>query len=477
MADCWSTTRNWLGIPITLILYNPPNPDLLQYLSTTSSAMIRRKPESPSEDQGGVVSLAIQVINQAIYLRRQIDRVQPPLPPSSPNRSISTLWSPLRYAQSALERCSLVSYSRTASQLRIRIAQALHTPSVASDLRTRRRAGEAASHLSRTYTAVWGSLWLVSYDVLLGQVAAMALSGLVTSGKLDPVRTWTYRVLYYEPLTLLTWLEQWPVGLKLNAPLATFLGDMARALFLVFDELVLAPTLAGGAGVSKCTKLVEVLIASTQYGGITLGLALGTDLLTLLTLHLRLLHTVLATLTRGLFQSLVALFLLFQARRRNPLRGGRIDRANQYELDHTLLGTILFTLLLFLTPTIGVYYLCAAVPLAFVVLVTALLDSARATINFFPLLGLLLRIKDPARVPGAISLVSAQHPTTRGFAMVYRLMSVPVSVSQLFEEYTNYQLAPLWAVPPSWWDLVCARTVSAACANVPIPFLQNDDGL
>lgn len=307
----------------------------------------------------------------------------------------------------------------------------------------------------------------------------MALTGLLTTGRSDLVRSWTYKVLYYEPLTLLIWLEQWPVGLKLNAPLATFVGDIARAVLLVFDELVLTPILAGEAGTTRCTQLIEILIAATQYGGVTLGLALGTDVLMLLTLHFQLLHVVLATITRGLFQSLVALSLLFQARRRNPLRGGRIDRASQYELDHTLLGTILFTLLLFLTPTMAVYYLCATVPRALVVLVTALLDSTRATINFFPLLGLLLRIKDPARVPGGLSLVAADQPssTTRknGWTMVYDLQSVPVSVSQLFEGYTD-QLAPLWAVPPSWWDLVCARTVSVACTEVRVPFLrQNDD--
>lgn len=53
-----------------------------------------------------------------------------------------------------------------------------------------------------------------------------------------------------------------------------------------------------------------------------------------------------------------ALFLHIPGKKRNTLRH-RIDSCD-YDLDQLLLGTILFTLLTFLFPTIVVYYLTFA---------------------------------------------------------------------------------------------------------------------
>lgn len=90
-----------------------------------------------------------------------------------------------------------------------------------------------------------------------------------------------------------------------------------------------------------------------------------------------------------------------------------------YDVDQLVLGTILFTLVAFLSPTIITYYALFALvsPSVFpgtarnkivsltqarliIVLFHAGLDTILVLMNHFPLFALLLRIKSPLRMPG-----------------------------------------------------------------------------
>ena len=89
-------------------------------------------------------------------------------------------------------------------------------------------------------------------------------------------------------------------------------------------------------------------------------------------------------------------------------------------MDQLLLGTIVFTLIAFLFPTVAAYYLFFAVVRlphhsfsAFaashdvvwqirlnVILVHASLETVLAFMNHFPLFAIMLRVKNPSRLPG-----------------------------------------------------------------------------
>ena len=71
-------------------------------------------------------------------------------------------------------------------------------------------------------------------------------------------------------------------------------------------------------------------------------------------------------------------------------------------MDQLLLGTILFTLLTLLSPTIFVYYALFAALRVAILLFFASIEILIAFLNHFPLFALALRIKDPARIPGSI---------------------------------------------------------------------------
>jgi phosphatidylinositol glycan class Q protein len=76
-------------------------------------------------------------------------------------------------------------------------------------------------------------------------------------------------------------------------------------------------------------------------------------------------------------------------------------------LDQLLLGTILFTLLFFLLPTVVVFYLTFACSRMAIISLKAALDTLLACLNHFPLFALMLRIKDSQRLPGMSHCLSA----------------------------------------------------------------------
>lgn len=79
----------------------------------------------------------------------------------------------------------------------------------------------------------------------------------------------------------------------------------------------------------------------------------------------------------------------------------RIDSCD-YDLDQLLIGTILFTLLIFLLPTVLVFYLTFASARMAIIMLKATLEMLLACLNHFPLFALMLRVKDSKRLPGGI---------------------------------------------------------------------------
>lgn len=86
----------------------------------------------------------------------------------------------------------------------------------------------------------------------------------------------------------------------------------------------------------------------------------------------------------------------------NVLRG-RID-ACDYSLDQLLLGTLLFTLLVFLFPTTFVYYLLFFLAYTAIGVVQACLAVVVWVINHFPLFSVANCLWNPSHLPGGIYL-------------------------------------------------------------------------
>ncbi|KAH4087889.1 hypothetical protein HBI81_227610 [Parastagonospora nodorum] len=317
---------------------------------------------------------------------------------------------------------ALKDMSATAQQIDIRLQQFCYWPIQYLTLRKRRTSWGSITNSHPDYIRFYNSLWLVANDMIMGIAVASYImdNSDAVADNIDMIfSTWSIDGLR----RMITWLMGSPGGLKLNNELADFLGD----LFLwVIDYWagcisVLRPNL----------PLFIKLLSLSSFAGATMPISLFMDLVSLLTLHIYAFYIASARIFHWQLTIMISLFHLFRGKKRNVLRH-RIDSC-AYDLDQLLLGTILFTLQFFLLPTVWVFYLTFACARVAVIALKAGLEIGLACLNHFPLFAVMLRLKDPARLPGGISfqLLDSTHPQ----AAYVRLKSVPLSLRAMFNPY------------------------------------------
>ena len=89
---------------------------------------------------------------------------------------------------------------------------------------------------------------------------------------------------------------------------------------------------------------------------------------------------------------------LFTGKKWNFLRS-RVDSV-EYDVDRLFIGTLLFTIVLFLFPTVLLYYIVFASLRLLVLIIQSFLYGAVALLNSFPFFGLWLYFVKPERLPG-----------------------------------------------------------------------------
>lgn len=145
---------------------------------------------------------------------------------------------------------------------------------------------------------------------------------------------------------LINWLMGVPAGLKLNHALNNTMGKFFLYhihlwwTFLIFSRPLL-------------DLAFEVLLLFGRLG-ITFQISIVADLLALVSFHTYCIYVYAARLFNIQLRGITALFRLFLGKKKNPLRE-RVDSC-QYQTDQLFVGTLSFTILLFLMPTTWVYY-------------------------------------------------------------------------------------------------------------------------
>lgn len=373
------------------------------------------------------------------------------------------------------DSAALKDISATAQQVDIRLQQFCYWPAQYVTLHRRRSDWDSITNSHPEYIRFFNSLWLVANDIIIG----IALGSYIIENADIVGAQVNHLVNAYAVEGLqrvITWLMGWPAGLKLNTELATFLGD----LFLwVIDYWA-----------SVMTQLQPALphiirfIGLSSFAGASLPISMFSDLVSLLTMHIYSFYIASARIYNWQLTIIVSLFHLFRGKKRNVLRN-RIDSCD-YDLDQLLLGTILFTLLFFLLPTVAVFYATFAGARMAIIALKAALDTWLACLNHFPLFALMLRIKDSRRLPGGIrfelcdtpaSLLStasppASSPTTSSSTNTppptpgaptshVILRSIPLPLSHTFTQYAHltHRLRKHYLSPRVFLCLVSGRFV------------------
>ncbi|KAJ9651016.1 pig-Q [Neophaeococcomyces mojaviensis] len=319
---------------------------------------------------------------------------------------------------------SLKDISACCQQVHLRLQQFSYYPIQYTLLRKRHGTWSSIAGTNSDYIRFYNSLWLVANDVIIG----IALGSFINENA-DATSDFIADVLNKYTIDglrdTIRWLMSYPGGLKLNTELAAFLGDLFLWVienWSVSSRLLILPYLP---------KIVYV-IGFSSFAGATMPIAIFSDLLSLMTVHIYSFYIASARIFNWQLSIIVSLFHLFRGKKRNVLRN-RIDNCD-YDLDQLLLGTILFTLLFFLLPTVIVFYLTFAVARMSIITLKATLDTCLACLNHFPLFALLLKIKDSKRLPGGVHfqlLESPQHSTA---------IKAPRSIAEQNEDEDNNEV-------------------------------------
>ena len=304
-------------------------------------------------------------------------------------------------------------------QVHIRLQQFSYYPIQYMLLRQRHTTWSSIHHSNSDYIRYYNSLWLIANDVIIG----IALGSYIIENAQPASDLLCRSVRFYtiDGLTrMIRWLMSYPGGLKLNNELAAFLGDLFLWVIEYWStttNLVIVPYLPA----------LVYFIGFSSFAGASMPIAIFSDLLSLLTLHIYSFYIASAKIFNWQLTIIYSLFQLFRGKKRNMLRN-RIDNCD-YDLDQLLLGTILFTLLFFLLPTVVVFYLTFATARMAIISLKAILDTCLACLNHFPLFALMLRLKDSKRLPGGIrfSLIGSRTVLT----------SLDSTLTQLSQEHAT----------------------------------------
>jgi phosphatidylinositol N-acetylglucosaminyltransferase subunit Q len=284
---------------------------------------------------------------------------------------------------------ALKDISATAQQFDIRLQQFCYWPIQYTTLQKRKRDWHSVTDSHPDYIRFYNSLWLVANDVIIG----IALGTYIIENA-DWVATSLNYLLSVWTVTgverMIRWLTDWPAGLKLNNELASFLGDLFLWVIQYWSQCL--------DNIRPMIPALIYFVGFSSFAGASMPIALFSDLLSLLTLHIYSFYIASARIYHWQLTIIISLFHLFRGKKHNVLRN-RIDSCD-YDLDQLLLGTILFTLLAFLLPTVLVFYFAFALSRMVIISIMAILDTALACLNHFPLFALMLRIKDSRRLPG-----------------------------------------------------------------------------
>ncbi|KAG6811582.1 hypothetical protein H0H92_006746 [Tricholoma furcatifolium] len=229
-------------------------------------------------------------------------------------------------------------------------------------------------------------IWLILNDITMGvALGSFICENRIVLTELLVKNTEGFLIEWVQQA--LRWLDSWPAGLKLNTELSRFYAHTFIDLVTLWGDIL-------RKGVPHL-PIVIYLIGLLSNGGMTLAISLLLDVLAILTAHIYVCYVISRAVYQRMLQTAGSLWNLFRGKRYNVLRN-RTD-SWEYDIDQLLFGTILFTLLAFLFPTVLAYYALFAL---------ASLETLLAFMNHFPLFAVMLRVKDPWRLPGGIYFLS-----------------------------------------------------------------------
>ncbi|AAW44966.2 GPI anchor biosynthesis-related protein, putative [Cryptococcus deneoformans JEC21] len=408
------------SVPTILILYKPLDSSRLQYLTPSSSSpdlhvsgQDRHDPRYQLTIGDDQLSAIVDLINKTRHVQQVLRSLQmeSAAEGKKKRRKQASLPSAPRFLF-ALDTCAQITIflfsisipcsssfraiSTSADQLCTRMEQSIRGP--IRYLTTRNDGG--INDRAARYNVFWNTVWLVVNDLVLGYVAHNLIR---RHSEWISTTTSTFFSSYVidMPIHALKWLNDWPVGLKLNTPLSQFFCSTFTFLIQRWGDCV-TPSL------HSLLPQLMYLLSILSLTGFTTLLAASHDILNLLTLHLLFGYNVMRAVCVWQIDSLGGLWNLFRGKRWNVLR--RRTDSYEYDIDQLFLGTLLFTVSAFLFPTVLSYTALFCLTRGMIFIICRVSEVTRQAMNRFPIFELILWIKEPSRVPGGLNITVQTVP-------------------------------------------------------------------
>ncbi|XP_039629710.1 phosphatidylinositol N-acetylglucosaminyltransferase subunit Q [Polypterus senegalus] len=241
---------------------------------------------------------------------------------------------------------------------------------------------------------------------------------------------------------LLQWLMGAPAGLKMNRALDQVLGRFFLYhihLWISYIHLM-----------SPFIGMILWYLGLSACLGLTIALSVFSDIVALLTFHIYCFYVYGARLYCLKIYGLSSLWRLFRGKKWNVLRQ-RVDSCS-YDLDQLFIGTLLFTILLFLLPTTVLYYLVFTLLRLLVVLFQGLFHLCMDLINSFPLFAVGMRIFRPYRLAAGVKFRILQNDKERPLHLLMEIN--PLTFSAVLKWY---RIPTYSCYPKDSWGALCKK--------------------
>ncbi|XP_062999363.1 phosphatidylinositol N-acetylglucosaminyltransferase subunit Q [Elgaria multicarinata webbii] len=241
---------------------------------------------------------------------------------------------------------------------------------------------------------------------------------------------------------LLQWLMGVPAGLKMNRALDQVLGRFFLYhihLWISYIHLM-----------SPFIEMILWYVGLSACLGLTVALSILSDIIALLTFHIYCFYVYGARLYCLKIYGLSSLWRLFRGKKWNVLRQ-RVDSCS-YDLDQLFIGTLLFTILLFLLPTTALYYLVFTLLRLLVVFVQGLIHLLVDLINSLPFYSVGLRLCRSYRLASGVKFRVLEQEAGKPLRLLMQIN--PLTYGRVVQ---MYRLPTYSCYPKDSWGTLCKK--------------------
>lgn len=329
----------------------------------------------------------------------------------------------------------IICMTTTGSQLLFKLRQFRHV--ISHVHRTRNRDTGKVSWKMSNPLSVGNIVSSLIIDVLLGFLVTLVLVQSFNRSKVLEFCEQSANQVVGQLKQLLYHLISMPAGLKLNRPLNESLGQFFLYHIYLWSTYM--------SLVKPIYDQISKVIIYFGLFGLTFTLSIVTDLFSLATIHIYCFYGYAAKLFSFQVNGLISLWRLFRGKKWNELKQ-RVD-SYHYTNDQLFIGSIFFTVLLFLLPTVLLYYSVFLVLRLLTLMIQFTLRTLILRLSTLPGFALLHWIISSSKISSDVYIeavkVEVNDDDDKGLITVLHVRTTKLSIIDLFETNPEKIKSPL----------------------------------